>query len=276
MDYELLDSGEGRKLERFGPYVLNRPCAQAVWRRTLSSGAWEGAHACFDRVEGQRWTFRESVPESWQVETGGVRLVLKATEFGHLGLFAEQCPLWEWVRSQVATLGSPRVLNLFAYSGGATLAAAQAGASVTHLDASKGMVAWARENAGVNGLEEAPIRWIVDDVMKFLQRELRRGRQYEGIILDPPSFGRGAQGQVFKIEDHIQELLHLCRQLLSPKPGFVLLSCHSAGFTPTVMEHLLSQTLTGLRGRLEKGEMLLEGKPKALAVPSGAYAHWRA
>jgi len=269
MTYQLLDSGDGQKLERFGDYTLVRPCPQAVWRPTLKE-EWSKASASFSRdKEKNNWTFRQKLPASWTVSLGGVQFKISPTDFGHLGVFPEHADLWEWMRPQLKK--PARVLNLFAYSGGVTLAAAQEGAQVCHLDASKGMVEWARENATLNKQEKAPIRWIVDDALKFLRREIKRDSRYEGIILDPPTFGRGSQGEVFKIEQDIVPLLELCSQLLSEKPLFVVFSCHTPGFTPLGMRHLLSQTMP--KGHIEGGEMALHS-PGALSIPSGSFARW--
>lgn len=263
--YELLDSGEGKKLERFGAHVLARPAAQAVWRPEQSE--WQ-PDASFTR-EGQK-SWEGKLPDTWVVEVAGVKFKLSTTDFGHLGIFPEQATFWEWLQGVVKP--GHEILNLFAYSGGSTLACAKAGGKVCHLDASKGMVEWARENAQLNQLEKAPIRWIIEDVNKFLGRELKRGHLYDGIILDPPSFGRGAKGEIFKIEEHILELLDLVRALLVEKPLFVLFSCHTPGFTPLVMHHLLSDMMRGKRGMIDFGEMMLQGKRP---LPSGTFARWR-
>jgi 23S rRNA (cytosine1962-C5)-methyltransferase len=260
--YQLLDSGEGQKWERFGDYTILRPCPQAVWR---FSQAVRDIDATFIRDEGNKWTYRKKLPPSWNLWLEDVQLKIAPTDFGHLGVFPEHAALWNWMRSYISE-GS-KVLNLFAYSGGATLAAAQAGAHVCHLDASKGMVDWARENGKLNGLEKTPIRWIVDDALKFLRREIRREVRYDGILLDPPTFGRGAQGEVFKIERDIIPLLELCRDLLSEKPRFIIISCHTPGFTPIVLSHLFEQIF---RVRPEAGEMLLESDG-ALSIPCGTY-----
>lgn len=273
--YALIDSGDGRKLERFGPYVLSRPCSQAVWRPQLPAVKWNQADASFSREQENKWTNLQRLPEMWQIEVANLMFKISPTDFGHLGIFPEQKAFWEWIQAIVKphAKSKPRVLNLFAYSGGSTLAAAKAGAAVCHLDASKGMVAWARENAALNGLEVAPIRWIVEDVKKFLARERKRGSRYEGIILDPPSFGRGSKGELFKIEDEIVNLLQDCRDLLSDNPLFLLFSCHTPGFSPLVMQHLLSQAMQGIEGTIDAGEMVLAGQG-ALEVPSGTYARW--
>lgn len=276
--YELIDSGRGRKLERFGPYVLIRPCSQAVWQPKMPDAEWKKAHAIFSRDQENKWTNLHHLPTQWEIEVDQLIFKISPTDFGHLGIFPEQKSSWQWIqkllKSRLAAEHQPRVLNLFAYSGGSTLAAAKAGAAVCHLDASKGMVTWARENAALNSLEKAPIRWIVEDVKKFLMREDKRGSRYEGIILDPPSFGRGSKGELFKIEEDIIELLQDCRKLLSDKPLFILFSCHTPGFTPLAMQHLLAQTMQGLKGNIEAGEMVLEGNSLTFDVPSGTYARW--
>ncbi len=272
--YELLDSGEGRKLERFGDKILERPASQAVWKPDHPDSHWERADARFDREQGNRWHGRHRLPDEWEAEIEGITFRLSSTDFGHLGVFPEQRPMWKWMREICKTRKNPAVLNLFAYSGGATLAPAQGGASVCHVDASRGMTDWARENARRNRLADAPIRWIVDDVPVFLGREIRRGRQYDGIILDPPSFGRGAKGETFKIEERINPLLEQVRALLSDTPLFVLLSCHTPGFSPQVLKNLLEQHLRGVPGAVDCGEMLLTGARGARPLPSGNYARW--
>ena len=289
---ELLDSGSGRKLERFGDIVLARPCSQAVWKPRLPRSAWDRADASFDREDGQQWHNRSALPEYWDVSVDGQRFRLAGTDFGHLGIFPEQRAQWRWIRERIGaahpemenrkretgngkreTGGSaPTLLNLFAYSGGSTVAAALAGASVCHLDASRGMVDWAHENARINGLADHPIRWIPEDAHKFLAREIRRGRRYDAIVLDPPTFGRGRDGEMYKIERDLPETLRLCRELLSDRPLFLLLSAHTPGLTPIALGNLLFQALDGLRPRVESGEMLLTGGPDVLPLPSGAFA----
>ena len=267
-DYELLDSGDGRKLERFGAYVLARPCSQAMWRPVRSPADWNRADAAFDREDGNHWHGRTNLPKEWTIETAGIRFRLGGTDFGHLGIFPEQRAQWAWIRKTIRDAGRPiQALNLFAYSGGSTMAAALGGAEACHLDASKGMVEWARENARLNGLAERPIRWIVDDAHKFMRREIRRGRRYDAIILDPPTFGRGAGGETYKIERDLKETLGLVRELLSDRPLFVLFSSHTPGLSQIVAENILSQLFPA--ARLESGEMLLEGA--SLKCPSGIY-----
>lgn len=279
--YELLDSGSFQKLERFGSVVLSRPCAQAVWQQTRPKADWQKVTATFFRDGGNQWRGRDKLPETWSIEVDGTKFQLSSTDFGHLGIFPEQRDQWRRIRETCAEYakrhGRPaRVLNLFAYSGGSTLAAALAGAEVCHVDASKGMVDWARKNAALNGLEEKPVRWIVDDVTKFLERELRRERQYDLLILDPPSYGRGAKGEVFKIENDLPPLLSLLGKLLSPQPLGVLLSCHTPELTPISLHHLLQQQFGRKGGKVEHGEMQLRGSKDVLPVPSGSFAWWLA
>lgn len=272
--YFLVDSGDQQKLERFGSYLIARPCSQALWKPTLSKSEWDRADAHFSRDGGNSWNYKTKLPESWIAEVEGVRFKISPTDFGHLGVFPEHSLLWKPMKDAIRMRKEPpQVLNLFAYSGGASLAAASAGAKVCHLDASKGMVAWARENAKLNQLDSAPIRWIVDDATKFLTREIKRGVRYDGIILDPPSFGRGAQGEVFKIERDIHDLLHLCRKLLSDNPLFLIFTTHTPGMTPIVMEHLLKQKMHGLKGNIETGEMILPSDI-GLNIPCGSFVRW--
>jgi len=278
-DYALLDSGDGRKLERFGAYVLARPCSQAVWRPALPPSEWQQAHATFDRTDGNQWHNRTALPTAWRIRVAGITFKLSGTDFGHLGIFPEQREQWHWIRDTVQRAREtrprpPHVLNLFAYSGGSTLAAAHGGAEVCHLDASKGMVQWARENASHSGLQDHPIRWITDDAHTFLSREFRRERRYDAIILDPPTFGRGQNNEMYKIEKDLPETLRLCRRLLTPDPLFILLSAHTPGYSPTVLRNVLGQATEGLGGTHSSGEMLLTGAEGILPTPSGTYARW--
>ena len=277
-EYELIDSGHGRKLERFGKVTLDRPCAQAVWNPSRAK-LWKEADAFFTRKQGLEWRGRERLPDSWVAEVNGVKMKLSTTDFGHLGVFPETRSMWDWIRETIAKNSKQQkeplnFLNLFAYSGGATLAAAQGGAHCCHVDASKGMVQWARENAALNSLSDHPIRWIVDDVNKFLTREIRRGRRYDAILLDPPSFGRGKGGELYKIEQALLETLNLVKGVLSERPCFVYLTSHTPGFTPIVLKNLIQQLLS--QGRVDCGEMLLTGTGSTFAVPSGTWARWEA
>lgn len=277
--YELLDSGDGFKLERFGKYVLSRPAGQAIWHRQGDEKLWRSAHAQFVRKTGQEESFRSSLPEQWNAEVEQIRFHLSLTGFGHLGVFPEQQAMWSWLRQlirrgQAQDGRTYQVLNLFAYTGGSTLAAAQAGAEVCHLDASRGMVDRARENAELNGLSDANIRWIIDDVNKFLRREERRNRRYDGIIADPPSFGRGLKGEVFKIQQQLLQLLELCRAVLSDDPAFLLLTCHTHEYSETVLRNVLQQQMALYSGSIDSGEMLLTGQPHVYPLPCGVYTRW--
>lgn len=268
-DYELLDSGDGKKFERFGKVTLVRPCSQALWR-PRNIAAWAHASASFDRTAGNQWHGRAALPKEWTITTAGIKFKLSGTDFGHLGIFPEQRADWQWIRSTCAEAGRKvSVLNLFAYSGGATIAAAQGGAEVCHLDASRGMVQWARENAVLNGLAEKPIRWIVDDVHKFLAREERRGHKYDGIIFDPPTFGRGANGEMYKIERDLAETIARVKAVLSAKPLFVLFSSHTPGLSCQVAQNIMEQSFSG--STVTTGEMLLESH-SSFHCPSGIFA----
>ncbi|MBM3224791.1 MAG: SAM-dependent methyltransferase [Candidatus Tectomicrobia bacterium] len=275
--YALLDSGDGSKLEQVGPYRLIRPAPQALWRPTLSPAIWETAAASYQRSSsgGGAWRYRQRLPATWVVTYCDLTLKVKLTDFGHLGFFAEHGVHWQWVAQQIRTRGRPvRLLNAFAYTGGMTLAAAAAGANVVHLDAAAGIVTWARENAQVAGLATAPIRWVVEDVVKFLTREERRGHTYDALVLDPPSFGRGSKGEVWKLERDLPALLDLCRQVLSPDPVCVLLSAHTPGVTPCVLARLLGDMLGDRGGQLGSMEMLLPHQESPHVLPSGALARW--
>lgn len=275
IDYEFLDSGQGYKLERFGPFTIARPCGVALWDRTLPTKAWDNADAGFSRERENRWDKKSTFTEKWTIELAGVKMLCQATEFGHLGVFPEHAVFWPWMQKRARAFKMKHqknlsVLNLFAYSGGATLALAKEGAEVCHLDSAKGMVDWAKKNAALNQLEEAKVRWIVDDALKFMLREIKRGKKYDAVILDPPSFGRGSKGEVFKIEDDVLKLLTTTKQLLSDKSDFVLFSCHTPGFTPLVMHNLMSSSFSG---QIESGEMRLTPQ-KGYVLPAGTYGRW--
>lgn len=269
MDYKLIDHGNGKKLEQFGTHRLIRPCGHAIWP-VQHRGEWDTADAHFSREGKKGW--EGNLPSSWHMDISGLKVKIAPTDFGHLGAFPEHINNWDWL--QEIDLHGKRVLNLFAYSGIATLVAAKAGAKVCHLDSSSGMVQWARENAALNHLSDHPIRWIVDDAVKFVKREIKRESYYDGIILDPPSFGRGAKGEVFKIEEEIVPLLKDCKKLLTKDAQFVFFSCHTPHFSPTVMHHLLESSI-GRKKDIESGEMLIRSE-KARDLPLGCFARWKA
>ena len=269
-EYELLDSGQGRKLERFGDVVLSRPCDQASWSKQKPE-SWAGIAASFHRDSGWEAHGEADLPSEWTVTIDGITLKLKPTSAGHLGVFPETRSLWEWITEALASAEREmNVLNLFAYSGGATLAAARAGCAVCHVDSSRPMVTRARENAALNRLEEAPIRWIVEDVSKFLDREIRRGRRYDAIMLDPPSFGHGTEGEQFRIDRDLLVILERCKSLLAEEPAFVLLTSHTRGMTAVQLGSLLGDILGP--GSMASGEMELTGASDVRSVASGVWA----
>ena len=272
-EYELLDSGDGRKLERFGDVTLSRPCAQAFWGREKPE-IWLDATASFDRERGWQTLGSAELPSSWIVTINDIAMKLKPTPAGHLGVFPETRALWDMITDTLVSFGGERlsVLNLFAYSGGATLAAARAGCSVCHLDASRSMVTRARENAGLNGLDSTPVRWIVEDVSRFLGREIRRGRTYDAIMLDPPSFGHGTKGEQYKIDRDLVATLEQCRALLSDGPAFVLLTSHTQGVTAVELEGLLDGVLGS--GEIASGAMELTGASCVRPVSGGVWTRW--
>lgn len=268
MDYQLLDSGNQRKFEKVGKHLLVRPCAQAVWVPSLVKDDWKPS-ATFTRDPLNRWIASSPLPVSWVITFKEMLFQITPTDFGHIGIFPEQAPLWEWMCERISKGTS--ILNLFAYTGGATIAALKRGATVSHVDASKAAVVWAKKNIFINKLEKERVRWITDDVTQFLRREIRRGVRYDGIILDPPTFGRGAKGEVFKIEKALPEILDCCFKLLSPDPRFVILSSHTPGYTPLLLHNLLLQAGKSMRGSFEWGELVIPGP---LNLMAGSYARW--
>jgi len=276
-DYELLDSGDGEKLERFGSYVVSRPDPQALWRKRLPESEWKKAHGIFAREAEARWKFAKDVPEKWEIEFGGIKIWIRPTSFKHVGLFPEQRENWKWVSDVIKNAGKKvSVLNLFGYTGGATLAAAKAGAEVCHVDSSKSSVIWARQNALASGLQDAPIRWIVDDALAFVKREIKRGRKYDAIIMDPPAFGHGPKGELWKIEEDFLKLLDACKEVLSDTPVFFLINGYAAGYSPLAYKNSLLYIVEHNKGTLEQGELALqESGPDARLLPAGIFARWK-
>ena len=276
-DYELIDCGRGEKLERWGDQLLVRPDPQAIWNTPRSHPGWERNAGQYVRSStgGGRWHNR-SMPQRWTVSYGALTFNVKPMNFKHTGLFPEQAANWDFAAEQIKRAGRPvSVLNLFAYTGGATAACAAAGASVCHVDAAKGMVQWARENAKSSGLEDAPIRWIVDDCAKFVERELRRGRKYDAIIMDPPSYGRGPTGEVWKLEEDLYSFVELARGALSDEPLFLILNSYTTGLAPGVLTYIL-ETLVSKKfgGRAVSDELGLPVTQSGLALPCGAAGRW--
>ncbi len=272
MTYKLLDSGEGEKLEQYGDFVVARPDPQAVWVKSLPVVEWEGADATF----GNSWKKKEGMPESWVSEVGGLKFQIELASFKHTGVFPEHAENWAFIENELKIQNSKlKILNLFGYTGGATLAAAKAGAEVTHVDASKPAITAARENVNLNGLEGATIKWMLDDVKKFVEREVKRGNKYDGVVMDPPSFGRGAKGELWKIEDDLLPLLQSVKKLLSPDFKFVLLNGYAAGYTPTSYAQLLSSVLGVELGDVESGELVIkEDSPRGFSLPAGIFARY--
>ena len=276
-DYEVIDCSEGEKLERWGDYLLVRPDPQVIWSTPKTEKGWKHRNGHYHRSAkgGGEWEFFD-LPQQWSIQYKELTFQLKPFSFKHTGLFPEQAANWDWFGSKIREAGRPvRVLNLFAYTGGATLAAAAAGASVTHVDASKGMVGWAKENARSSGLESAPIRWIVDDCVKFVEREIRRGSHYDGIIMDPPSYGRGPKGEIWKIEESIHPLVRLCAQLLSDDPLFYLINSYTTGLAPAVLTYMLSIEVASKHGGFVQSEEVgLPVTRTGLVLPCGASGRW--
>lgn len=278
-DYEVIDCSQGEKLERWGDYILLRPDPQVLWDTPKKHSGWKRQNGHYHRSAkgGGEWEFFD-LPEQWSIRYQELTFNLKPFSFKHTGLFPEQASNWDWFGEKIRTAGRPiRVLNLFAYTGGATLAAAKAGAQVTHVDASRGMVGWAKENALSSGLEAAPIRWLVDDCVKFAERELRRGSRYDAVIMDPPSYGRGPKGEIWKIEDCIHPFIRLCVKLLSDQPLFFLVNSYTTGLAPSVLTYMLSTELLPLYGgSVCSGELGLPVSESGLILPCGASGRFEA
>ncbi len=278
-EYELLDASDGERLERWGRYILRRPDPQIIWKNADKNGSWKQADAIYKRSSkgGGGW-IKNELPEQWNIGYKKLNFVLKPMGFKHTGLFPEQAANWDWFSELIAKSGrNIKVLNLFAYTGGATIAAAAAGASVVHVDAAKGMVAQAKENAALSGLSDAPIRYIVDDCKKFVEREIRRGNRYDAIIMDPPSYGRGPSGEVWKIEECVDELVTLSAKLLSDNPLFFLINSYTTGLSPMAMQYILGLKVASVYGgTMESGELGLRTRSTGLCIPCGASARWYA
>ncbi len=276
-DYEVLDTSSGEKLERWGDYILVRPDPQVIWNTPHDHAGWSHKNGHYHRSAkgGGEWEFFD-LPQEWTIHYRELTFHLKPFSFKHTGLFPEQAVNWDWFSRMIREAHRPvKVLNLFAYTGGATVSAAAAGASVTHVDASKGMVTWAKENAVSSGLGDAPIRWLVDDCVKFVEREIRRGNKYDGIIMDPPSYGRGPKGEIWKIEESIFPFIELCSKLLSDEALFLLINSYTTGLQPAVLSYMLNTVLTRrLGGQVEAEEIGLPVTESGLVLPCGASGRW--
>lgn len=275
-DYEVLDTSNGEKLERWGDYFLVRPDPQVLWDTPKKLRQWKKPNGHYHRSHkgGGQWEFFD-LPKTWDIQYKELKFHLQPFSFKHTGLFPEQAVNWDWFSDKIRKANRPiKVLNLFAYTGGATLAAAAAGASVTHVDASKGMVNWAKENAQLSGLREKPIRWLVDDCVKFVEREIRRGNHYDAIIMDPPSYGRGPKGEIWKIEDAIHPLIKLCTKILSADPLFFLVNSYTTGLAPAVLTYMIATELAPWHGHVESQEIGLPVSSTGLVLPCGASGRW--
>lgn len=275
-DYEVIDTSDGEKLERWGQYTLVRPDPQVIWKTEKKNAGWKNCNGHYHRSKkgGGEWEVF-NLPQKWQIHYNELTFNLQPFSFKHTGLFPEQATNWDWFSKKIREANRPiKVLNLFAYTGGATLAAANAGASVVHVDASKGMVTWAKENAVSSGLGEAPIRYIVDDCVKFVEREIRRGNKYDAIIMDPPSYGRGPGGEVWKIEESIYDFIKLTTKVLSDDPLFFLVNSYTTGLQPAVLTYMISTEMKRFGGKVTSDEIGLPVSSNGLALPCGASGRW--
>ena len=276
-DYEILDMANGEKLERWNNIILIRPDPQIIWKQKTFESKWKEAYATYHRSNtgGGAWEYKKKIPESWQVKYKDLTFNIKPMGFKHTGLFPEQAVNWDWMINKIKSAKREiKVLNLFAYTGGATVACSYAGAQVVHVDSSKGMVSWAKENLVSSGLGDRPVRLIIDDVTKFVQREIRRGNKYDAIIMDPPSYGRGKNGEVWQFENNIADLVELCKQVLSDNPLFFLINSYTTGISSKVLENILYLNLKQKNGKYSSGEIGLPMKDSNLVLPCGIYGRW--
>ena len=277
-DYELIDCSDGERLERWGDIILIRPDPQIIWSTGKKNPLWRKAHARYHRSNkgGGSWEMYKKVPDSWSINFKNLVFNIKPMGFKHTGVFPEQAVNWEWMQNKIKEENRPlKILNLFGYTGCATLACMEAGASVCHVDASKGMVTWAKENAVSSNIADRPVRWLVDDCVKFVQREVRRGNKYDGIVMDPPSYGRGPNGEVWKIEEKLYSLIELCIQVLTDNPTFFILNSYTTGLSPAVMEYLLNvQLKSKFGGKVSSDEIGLRVTESNLSLPCGSTVIW--
>ncbi len=276
-DYEILDLYNGEKVERWGNITLIRPDPQIIWPKKSDADYTHSAYARYKRSStgGGAWEYYKKLPEKWQINYKNLSFYIKPMGFKHTGLFPEQAVNWDYMTEKIKNAGRPiRVLNLFAYTGGATVACVSAGAYVCHVDSSKGMTGWAKENIALSGLSDRPMRFIVDDVRKFVEREIRRGNTYDAIVMDPPSYGRGAGKEVWSLEADLFPLVELCSHVLSEKPLFFLINSYTTGLSPTVLENILSVTLSHLGGKISSGEVGLPVTSSRLVLPCGIFGRW--
>ena len=277
-DYKILDMADGQKLEKWGDVILSRPDPQIIWKDKSYPEKWNNINATYHRSKtgGGTWEYNKKMPQQWQIKYKDLTFNIKPMGFKHTGLFPEQAVNWDWMMDKIKNSKREiKVLNLFAYTGGATVACASAGASVCHVDSSKGMVTWAKENIASSGLAERPVRYIIDDVVKFVNREIRRGNKYDAIIMDPPSYGRGANGEVWQFENNIYDLVELCTNVLSDNPLFFLINSYTTGISSKVLENILNLTVNKEHnGKVSSGEIGLPMENSKLVLPCGIYGRW--
>lgn len=277
-EYKIIDMANGQKLEKWGNIILSRPDPQIVWKNKSFPEKWKNVNAIYNRSKtgGGSWEYKKKIPNSWQIKYKDLTFNIKPMGFKHTGLFPEQAVNWDWMRNKIEKSGREiKVLNLFAYTGGATVACLASGASVCHVDSSKGMVTWAKENVQASGLADKKVRYIVDDVVKFVNREIRRGNKYDAIIMDPPSYGRGTNGEVWQFEDNIYDLVELCTKVLSDNPLFFLINSYTTGISATVLADILSLTVSKkYQGKVEAGEVGLDMENSNLILPCGIFGRW--
>ena len=279
-DYELIDSGNGSKLERYGNYLLSRPDPEALWGKNYNDKIWAKNDLEFIRNGIKtKWIIKNGVSNNWNISYGGLSFIVKPTSFKHIGIFPEQLSNWKWMEKLISNNKSKRndsikVLNLFAYTGGATLACAKVGAEVCHVDSSKSAVEWARQNAELSGLKDAPIRWLIEDVTLFLKREIKRGRKYDAIIMDPPAFGHGPKDELWKIEEQFLGLMELCKKVLSDNPLFILINGYTAGYSSIVYKNNLIDLMKEYNGEFLSGELTIEESGRKRLLPCGIFARW--
>jgi len=274
--YALQDSGDGEKLEKYGDIVLLRPDPQALWNKNLPDTAWEKANASYGGEGKGSWSKKGDIPDVWPISFGGLNFNIRLSAFKHTGIFPEHKPNWDWVSGVIKrSERKVSVLNLFGYTGGATLAALKAGAEVTHLDGSKVAINWAKENARISGLEDRPVRWILDDAMSFVKKEIKRGKKYDGIIMDPPAYGHGPDREVWQIEKDLPQLMELCGQLLSDAPLFILMNGYASGYSAIAYGNMLDSVVASAGGIMEIGEITIKEKEGGRRLPAGIFARWR-
>lgn len=280
-DYDLLDTGNGKRLERFGQYILERPDPQIIWKPRLSEKDWRQADAVFVKTESGKeyWQKKTTIPGQWKLQYKNIAFYARLSPFKHTGIFPEQAAQWDWIETKIKDRRSKNkepinVLNLFAYTGIASLAAAAAGAHITHVDASKPSIGWFKDNVQVSGLTDKPIRWILDDALKFAQREVKRGKKYDGIIMDPPVYGHGPNGEKWDFNTHFPELLQTCQQLSSEQPLFVIVNAYAISSSSIMLANMLNQTFGTLHGNVEYGELVLQEKNNGRLLSTGIFARW--